>query len=195
MQPWSRQQTVFFLCLGLCALTLAACQRSPQAPTTPPVVAEVPPNDEAAVVQASFQAPATEPNAAEPERKTSFAETFPAEPEHQVVARYFHRTQRCPTCMKISGLIEEAVQTGFTEEFKNGQVRLEMVDYEDPKNADLVKAYNISDPMLVLIDVRNGAVRQSKLAPQVWALFMKKDAFLKYVQDEIRSCLEEPSDK
>jgi len=118
------------------------------------------------------------------------SDAFTAEPQHQVVARYFHRTQRCPTCQKISALIEEAVQAGFADDLKSGKVKLQMVDYQDAKNREVTTTYKISDPMLVILDVRDGKVAEWKLAPKVWALFLKKEDFTKYVQDEMHAYLD-----
>lgn len=118
------------------------------------------------------------------------SDAFPAEPKHQVVARYFHRTQRCPTCQKISALIEEAVQAGFADDLKSGKVKLQMVDYQDARNQEVTATYKISDPMLVILDVRDGKVVEWKSAPKVWALFLKKDVFTKYVQDEMHAHLD-----
>jgi len=123
--------------------------------------------------------------------QSGVSDVFPAEPQHQVVARYFHRTKRCPTCQKISALIEEAVQAGFTDDLKSGKVKLQMVDYQDPRNQEVTATYKISDPMLVILNVRDGKVTKWKSAPKVWALFLKKDAFMKYVQDEMHTYLDE----
>jgi hypothetical protein len=37
-------------------------------------------------------------------------------PKDRVVAMYFHRTQRCPTCLKMGSYAEEAVKTAFAGE-------------------------------------------------------------------------------
>ena len=66
--------------------------------------------------------------------------TFPAvgeekplpPPRHRVAAMYFHRTQRCPTCRRISAYIEEAIKTGFAEELPKRQVSLHLVDFQMP---------------------------------------------------------------
>jgi hypothetical protein len=112
-------------------------------------------------------------------------------PEHRVVAMYFHRTQRCPTCKRISAYIEEAIQTGFVKELKNNTVSLHLIDYQDRKNANFTRAYKIEAPTLVLADVHQGKVTTWKPMPSVWSLVAKKKDFLKYVQDGVRGYLEE----
>jgi hypothetical protein len=113
-----------------------------------------------------------------------------AQPSRRVVACYFHRTQRCPTCRTIGSYVEEAVNTGFASEIKAGTVSMHFIDFQDEKNKKYTDYYKIEGPTLVLIDVRDGKVKAWKPAPNVWTLVSKKDEFLKYVQDEVRAYLE-----
>ena len=111
-------------------------------------------------------------------------------PSHQVVACYFHRTNRCPTCRRISAYIEEAVKTEFKAELKTGSVKMVMMDFQDPRNEKYTDAYQITGPTLVLMDVHNGKVTSWKAAPKVWSFVGDKDEFFRYVQDEVRDYLE-----
>ncbi len=113
-----------------------------------------------------------------------------AAPSHQVIACYFHRTVRCPTCKRISAYIEEAMQTGFKGELKDGSVKMMMIDFQDAKNKKYTEAYKITGPTLVLMDVKDGKVTSWKAAPKVWSLVGKKPDFLKYVQGEVKSYLD-----
>jgi len=116
-----------------------------------------------------------------------------AGPPHQVIACYFHRTERCPTCQTISAYVEEAIKTGFAAELKDKTVRMVMVDFQDPKNERYAKAYHIEGPTLVLMNACNGKVVAWKPAPKVWSLVGEKDKFVKYVQAEVRSYLDDKS--
>ncbi len=111
-------------------------------------------------------------------------------PSHQVIACYFHRTIRCPTCRRISAYIEEAVKTEFRTELRAGSVKMVMIDFQDERNEKYTTAYRIAGPTLVLMDVHNGKVTSWKPAPRVWSLVGDKDEFFQYVQDEIRGYLE-----
>ena len=118
------------------------------------------------------------------------SESAPAvAPAHQVIACYFHRTQRCPTCRTISAYIEEAVKTGFAAQLKDGRVKLAMVDFQDVKNQAFTQAYRITGPTLVLMDVQDGKVVSWKPAPKVWSLVGQKAQFFRYVQGEVQSYL------
>jgi len=115
-----------------------------------------------------------------------------AGPAHQVIACYFHRTNRCPTCRRISAYIEESVATGFASQIRDGSVKMLMIDFQDPRNERYTQAYGITGPTLVLMDVQDGKVKAWKPAPRVWSLVSQKDAFFQYVQGEVQSYLQGP---
>jgi thiol-disulfide isomerase/thioredoxin len=106
-----------------------------------------------------------------------------------VIACYFHRTVRCPTCQRISAYIEESVKTGFASQVKDGSVKIVMIDFQDAKNQKFTQAYQITGPTLVLMDVKDNKVVSWKPAPKVWTLVADKDAFFKYVQEEVKTYL------
>jgi len=114
-----------------------------------------------------------------------------AAPARRVMACYFHRTHRCPTCKKISALSEGAIRAEFAEQLKRGEVAWVMIDYQDSRNRRYTEAYGITRPTLVVIDVHEGKVVQWRPLPKVWSLVFEPEAeFSKYVQDAIRSYLE-----
>jgi hypothetical protein len=123
-------------------------------------------------------------------RAMAAADKPAAGPSHQVIACYFHRTVRCPTCRKISAYIEESVNTGFASQVKDGSVKMLMIDFQDPKNQKYTEAYRITGPTLVLMDVHDGKVTSWNPAPKVWSLVGNKDEFFRYVQGEMRGYLE-----
>jgi thiol-disulfide isomerase/thioredoxin len=126
---------------------------------------------------------------ADPDRLARADDSKEVAPAHQVVACYFHRTNRCPTCKKISSYIEEAVEAGFADEIKAGTVKVKMVDFQDAKNKKFTEAYKITGPTLVLMDIHDGKVKAWKPGPKVWSLVGKKTDFFEYVQQELKSYL------
>jgi len=112
-------------------------------------------------------------------------------PAHQVVAIYFHRMHRCPTCQRIGAYIEGALQAANAHELKTHVVQWQLVDYENGKNQRLVESYDIAGPTLVLLDVHEGQVKQWKPMPKVWSLVGRKKEFFAYVQQGVNSYLKE----
>jgi thiol-disulfide isomerase/thioredoxin len=110
-------------------------------------------------------------------------------PKDRVVAMYFHRTERCPTCRKMGGYSEEAVKTAFAEEIKKGQVAFYSIDFQDPKNARYTKAYDISGPALIIAKISDNKVASYRNLEEIWSNAGDKTAFLRYVQENVKASL------
>ncbi|TWT74587.1 hypothetical protein Pla123a_34110 [Posidoniimonas polymericola] len=114
------------------------------------------------------------------------AEKQPVEtPEHQVVAIYFHRTQRCPTCKRIGAMAEQAVTQGFEKEANAPIVAFRFVDFQDGKNAKIVQSYGVDAPTLVLVNVFAGEAASWTNLPKVWQLVGRPDDFRAYVREGV----------
>jgi hypothetical protein len=111
-------------------------------------------------------------------------------PGHRVVAMYFHRTERCPTCRKAGTYTKKAIEKGMAEKVKSKEVSLHFVDFQDEKNEKLTKAYKISGPALVLADVHDDKVTSWKTLPKLFALVGDEDKLARYVQANIQAYLE-----
>ena len=106
-------------------------------------------------------------------------------PADRVIVMYFHRTQRCPTCLRMGSYSEAAVVKGFAKQIKDGTVEFHYVDFQDEKNAALTKGYKIGGPSLIVVKiVKNKAVKVKNLK-EIWTKNRDKDVFLKYVRDNV----------
>ena len=106
-------------------------------------------------------------------------------PADRVLAMYFHRTQRCPTCLKMGSYSEEAVVAGFPEQVKDGTVEFHFIDFQAKKNAALAKAYRVSGPTLIVAKIAGNKVAEVKNLTEIWSKVGEKPAFLKYVRDNV----------
>jgi thiol-disulfide isomerase/thioredoxin len=111
-------------------------------------------------------------------------------PKDRVVAMYFHRTERCPTCQKMGSYSEEAVKTAFADEIKKGQVAFHFIDFEDTKNARYTKAYDISGPALIVAKIEDNKVASYKDLNDIWLKVRDKAAFVQYVQENVKAGLD-----
>lgn len=110
-----------------------------------------------------------------------------APPADRIVVMYFHRTQRCPTCLKMGGYTEEAVKTGFAQELKDGKVEFHSVDFQDKKNEAITKGYDVSGPTLIVAKVVDNKVADRKNLKEMWTKAGSKDAFTAYVQSNVKA--------
>jgi len=106
-------------------------------------------------------------------------------PADRVAVMYFHRTQRCPTCLRMGSYSEEAVKGGFANEVKAGTVEFHSIDFQDAKNAAMVKAYKIGGPTLIVLKVEKNKAVAGKNLTEIWTKVRDKDVFLKYVRENI----------
>jgi len=112
-------------------------------------------------------------------------------PADRVVAMYFHRTQRCPTCLKMGSYAEEAVKTGFAEQLKDGTVAFHYIDFQDKKNAKFAKGYKVSGPALIVAKIKGKKVKEFKDLKEIWTNVADKQAFIKYVQENISAYIDQ----
>jgi hypothetical protein len=108
-------------------------------------------------------------------------------PADRVVVMYFHRTQRCPTCLKMGSYTEEAVKGEFTRQLKDGKVEFHYIDFQDQKNEGLTKGYKVGGPTLIVARVAGNKVAEYKNLTEMWSKVGDKTAFLKYVQGNVKN--------
>ena len=113
-------------------------------------------------------------------------------PADRVVAMYFHRTQRCPTCLKMGSYTEEAVEKGFAKQIEEGSVEFHYIDFQDKKNAALTKGYKISGPALIIAKVKGNKVKEYKDLKDIWTKVREKPKFIKYVRENVEAYMKKP---
>jgi hypothetical protein len=119
------------------------------------------------------------------------AEKAATSPGLKLIAYYMHGKVRCPTCMSIEAYAKEAVETGFGDDLKGGQIQWRIVNYEEPGNEHFATDYRLAAPCVVLVSMRDGKQVAWKSLPEVWELVGDKPEFLKFVQKNIRELLAE----
>jgi hypothetical protein len=108
-------------------------------------------------------------------------------PADRVVVMYFHRTQRCPTCLKMGSYTEEAVKGEFAEPIKDATVEFHYIDFENQKNQTLTKGYKVGGPTLIVARVAKNKVAEYKNLTEIWSKVADKAAFVKYVQGNVNA--------
>jgi hypothetical protein len=107
----------------------------------------------------------------------------------KTVVYYFHRSVRCPTCVKLEKYSNEAINSGFTEQLKSGQMEWRVINIEDAGNEHFENDYKLYSQSLVLVELQNGKTQRWKNLEKIWELVGMKEAYLRYVQDEVKAFL------
>ena len=134
------------------------------------------PNESAARNTAAARNQATEQNVA-------------AKPSGTVIAYYFHRTFRCPSCLAIEALSLEALQSAFGPLLRDGTLEWLPINIDESGGEDFVNQFNLGTSSLVIADMQNGKQARWKKLDKVWELKNYRNAFVKYVQDEVAAYL------
>ncbi|TWU37754.1 hypothetical protein Q31b_45430 [Novipirellula aureliae] len=106
-------------------------------------------------------------------------------PADRVVAMYFHRTERCPTCKMMGAYSEEAIKTGFAEKLKDGTVEFRYIDFQKKENVALAKAYKVTGPALIIAKIEDNKVAKYTDLKDIWTKVREKPKFIKYVQENV----------
>lgn len=110
--------------------------------------------------------------------------------DRKIVVYYFHRTMRCATCIKLEEYSDEAMKNGFTAQLKNGQLEWKIINIEDAGNEHFEDDYQLYTQSLVIVEIRNGKQQRWKNLEKIWELVGMKEAYLHFVQEEVKSFLE-----
>ncbi len=117
----------------------------------------------------------------------------PGAPDRKIIVYYFHRTQRCRTCLTMEAYAEEALRDGLPDAFESGALEWRAVNVEEPENEHFVEEYGLTASALVMVLLENGEQEQSKNLKRVWELARDEWGFKDYVRDEALTYLEDGS--
>jgi hypothetical protein len=103
------------------------------------------------------------------------------------VVYYFHGTRRCPTCRKLEEYTREAIMAAFAGDIEAGTLGWRPVDTDVPGNEHFVKDYVLSTKSVVLSAVTDGEETRWRNLPRIWELVGDKNAYIAYIQSEVRT--------
>ncbi len=107
----------------------------------------------------------------------------------KVVVYYFYGTARCPTCRKFESFSNEALREAFAEALNAGHLEWRMVNIEESGNEHFVSDYQLYSKSIVIVKKQDGKQTEWKNLKRIWELVRDKEAFVKYVQDEVKTYL------
>ena len=106
------------------------------------------------------------------------------------IAYYFHGTRRCATCKKIEAYSTEAVQGGFPDLLKSGNLEWNVVNIDEDENGHFVDDYKLYTKSVIVSHVLDGEEVEWKNLDKVWTLVGDRDKFIDYVRTEMRGFME-----
>lgn len=103
---------------------------------------------------------------------------------------YFHRPQRCPSCLCFEERVRYVVSTYFQNEIDTGNMTFGVYDIGDSQNIDIVKKYGAVSSQLFINTVRDGT-DNIKDIQDIWSWSCRTDkaGFDQKVKDVIEQSL------
>jgi hypothetical protein len=136
--------------------------------------------------------PPDEPPASSDEPSTSQTQDETPNLVDRVDVVYFHRPQRCPTCLCFEERIIYVVNTYFQDELNSGKLTLKVCNIGDSKNAAIVKKYGAVSSQLFINTVKDGT-DNIKDIQEIWSWHCtsNKESFDQQVKSIIEQSLKE----
>jgi hypothetical protein len=103
---------------------------------------------------------------------------------------YFHRPQRCPTCLCFEERIRYIMSTYFQNELDSGKMTFQVCNIGDSKNAAIVKKYGAISSQLFINTVKDGTDHIIDIQDiWSWHCTSNKDGFDQKVKNVIEQSL------
>jgi hypothetical protein len=108
----------------------------------------------------------------------------------RIVAYYFHKNERSPTCANVEASTREAVEASFPEQLKDGRLEWRVVNYEEAGNEHFATDYKLAAPCVVLVRMRGGKSVEWRSLPEVWERVEDRPALARLVQRNVQEFLD-----
>jgi len=103
---------------------------------------------------------------------------------------YFHRAQRCSSCIYAETGVRYTVETYFADELATGKLTFEVFNVEDKENAPIVEKYGAFTSSLFINTIRDGTDHIEEVT-EIWFVLGNDEAFVEVVKSKIERSLEE----
>jgi hypothetical protein len=110
-------------------------------------------------------------------------------PADRVDVVYFHRAQRCHTCLYAENMTRYALETYFADELASGRVTFQSIDVEDGANAEIVEKYNNASYLTLCINTVIGGTDHVEVITDIWYVIDNDGAFVEIVKDRVEQSL------
>jgi hypothetical protein len=101
---------------------------------------------------------------------------------------HFHPTNGCYTCTTMGKNAEDTVKTYFPNELESKKIVFDHINFQDPKNAEQVKQYEVTGSSLMIgVYDKDGFHKEENI--KVWYMAGKKDESMTYLKGLIEKRL------
>ena len=102
---------------------------------------------------------------------------------------HFHATSQCYSCEMVGSLAEKTVNIYFKDELNSGMLVFAHVNFDLPKNKDLVEKYGVTGSSLWIGTYINGTFHKEQNT-NVWYKINNEQDYLNYLNEVLEKRLE-----
>lgn len=102
---------------------------------------------------------------------------------------YFHRTNRCRSCIYAETGIRYTLETYFQKEMSSGKLTFKSVDVQDASSAAIAEKYGAYASQL-FINTVTGDTERIEHVTEIWQLIGNDEAFCLAVKNKVMQALE-----
>jgi thiol-disulfide isomerase/thioredoxin len=110
-------------------------------------------------------------------------------PADRVDVVYFHRTQRCPTCIYAEEQTRYTLETYFKDELDSGKVTFQSINVQDEANADILEKYNNPSYLTLCINTVRDGTDHIEEVTDIWLVIGDDEAFVEIVKSKVEKSL------
>lgn len=96
----------------------------------------------------------------------------------------FEPPNPCQGCTNLGNFAKETIQTHFPEDYNLGKITYETVNYQDPKNRELLEKYNVRGSSLYITVIKDGKEEVID-ANDMWNYVWKKEEYMKIFKNKL----------
>lgn len=101
---------------------------------------------------------------------------------------YFHRTQRCSTCLSIGRFTKEMIREKFADKVDRGVIDFREINIDLPENAALVNKFQAGGQSLFINAIRDDRDNINQDI-NIWRLVRSESQFKSYLENKINGLL------
>jgi len=113
---------------------------------------------------------------------------IPSVPADRVEVVYFHRPQRCSSCIYAETGTRYTVETYFADELASGKVIFKAVNIGDKENDTIIEKYGAFTSSLFINIIRDGTDHIEEVT-EIWFVLGDDQAFIEVVRGKIEKSL------
>jgi len=100
----------------------------------------------------------------------------------------FEPTRPCQSCINLGNFAKETIELYYPDEYKSGKISYETVNYQNPKNIDLVKKYGVSGSALYITVIQDGE-EEIIDANDMWRYIGNKEQYMNVFKAKVDEIL------